>query len=88
MRCFKDFFEIPCDRSKLKTLLNLETMGVPPFVGFQHWLSLNSVAVMIATMFHHSCLNFIVHVYAAAAPTLAVTKQLLLYILGEKQRLM
>ena len=62
----------------------LETMRVPPFVGFHHWLSLNSLAVMITTMFHHSCLNFLVHVSAAAAPILAVTKQLLLYILGEK----
>ena len=66
----------------------LETMGVPPFVGFHHWLSLNSLAVMIATMFHLSCLNFLLHVSAAAVPILAVTKQLLLYILGEKQRLM
>ena len=66
----------------------LETMGVPPFVGFQHWLSLNSLAVMIATMFHHSCLNFLVHVSAAAAHILVVTKQLMLYILGEKQRLL
>ena len=66
----------------------LETMGVPPFVGFHHWLSLNSLAVMIATMFHHSCLNFLVHVSTTVAPILAVTKQLLLYILGEKQRLM
>ena len=66
----------------------LETMGVPPFVGFHYWFSLNSLVVMIDTMFHHSCLNFLVHVSAAAAPILALTKQLRLYILGEKQRLM
>ena len=51
----------------------LETLGVPPFVGFHHWLPLNSMAMMIATMFHHSCLNFLVHVSATAAPILAAT---------------
>ena len=52
----------------------LETMGVPLFVGFHHWLSLNSLAMMIATMFHHSRLNFLVHVSAVVAPILAITK--------------
>ena len=66
----------------------LETMGVPPFVGFHNWLSLNSMAVMIDTMFHHSCLKFLVHVSTTDAPILDATKQLLLYILGEKWRLM
>ena len=48
-------------------------MRVPHFVGFHHWLSLDSLAVMIAITFHHSCLNFPVLVSAAAAPILAST---------------
>ena len=44
------------------------TMGVPPFVRFHHWLSLNSLAMMIAAMFHHSCMYFPILVYATTAP--------------------
>ena len=50
----------------------LETMGVPPFVGFHHWFSLNSLAAMIAATFHLLCLNFLVFVYAVGASPILV----------------
>ena len=45
----------------------LETVGVPPFVGFHHWLSLDCLAVMIVATFHHLCLNFPVLMSTAVA---------------------